>query len=128
MDHRLYKNRCGPRNLAAENTILYFYLNDLKFNVTLLNNIQRSDLVIFNDLAKVGFICAHSHISAFNNFLIICAIKLFFAYSNLRHHFSQSIKMAKYCFDGIFTCECPLNVQCSVLNKLIECRSPNVRI
>ncbi len=43
----------------------------------------------FVDLGKVGFIFAHSqysHISAFNNFLIICAIKLFFANSNQQHH------------------------------------------
>ncbi len=64
-------------------------------------------------LAKVGFIFAHSqhsHISAFNNFLIICAIKLFFANSNQRHHCQptkkkkQSIKLGKYCFNVIFTC------------------------
>ncbi len=38
---------------------------------------------------KVGFIFAHSqhsHISAFNKFLITCAIKLFLANSNQRHH------------------------------------------
>ncbi len=37
-------------------------------------------------LSKVVFIFTHSHISAFNSFLIICAIKLFFANSNQRHH------------------------------------------
>ncbi len=51
---------------------------------------QKSALSTLNiDRGKVVFILAHSqhsHISAFNNFLIICAIKLFLANSNQRHH------------------------------------------
>ncbi len=85
-------------------------------------------------LGKVGFILAHSqhsHISSFNNFLIICAIKLFLQILisdivNLLKKKSQSIKLGKYCFNVIITCECPLNVQCSVFNRVFECRSPNV--
>ncbi len=63
---------------------------------------------------------SHIQTSAFNNFLIICAIKLMFANSKQRHNiYNQQLSTYniyhltvtnKYSFNVIFTCECPLNV------------------
>ncbi len=50
---------------------------------------------------------------------VFCAVVLFCASKRAKKAFSSF---------SIFTCECPLNVQCSMLNLVIECRSPNVRI